>query len=158
MPANCLCTQNHCQRFLFTISPSLNFCTGSEKSTYSGPIVPFSDLKLEHSLCKMAGYESCKLMRLKEVHLKERFNENLVIVPKEETCQVDNCGGLLSMEDAGKKNSKLLTRRGVIIIRIVWKKVCAKCPMEYWYNDVSEGIFNYNNQFFYVYRTFKMDL
>ena len=52
------------------------------------------------------------------------------------------------MEDAGKKNSKLLTRRGVIIIRKVWKKVCSKCSIEYWYKDVCEGIFNYNNQFF----------
>jgi len=154
---NCKCHQSRriacvhksiAKWFLFTISPSLNFGTGSEKSAYSGPIVPFFDLKLEHSLCKMAGYESCKLMRLNEVHPKERFDENLVIVPKKETCQIDNCGGLLYMEDAGKKNSKLLTRRGVIIIRKVWKKVCAKCSMEYWYNDVSEGIFNYNNQFF----------
>ena len=63
-------------------------------------------------------------------------------------CHVNDCVKILTTEDSGRKNCELLTRRGVVMLRKVWVKVCPNCLVEYWYNDVCDGIFNYNNQFF----------
>ena len=133
--------------FLFSKFPSLDF-GNSEKSESCSSMEVFLGFQLEYPICKMADYELRKMVRLDEAPVKEKFDENLVILPKEEQCQVNDCVGILTTEDSGRKNCKLLTRGGVVMLRKVWVKVCPNCSVECWYNDVCDGIFNYNNQFF----------
>ena len=77
----------------------------------------------------------------------EQFSSDMVVAPSESKCPKEDCGGSLSLDEC-IKNVKLLTWSGFRTIKMVWSKRCVECSAMINYSDISEGIFNYNNNFF----------
>ena len=89
-------------------------------------------------------------INIDNIDLVDSFGSNQIIVPKENYCQGEKCCSVkLELVEEKKKEPKLYSRHGMIQILRVWKKVCPNCQTEYWFNDVKDGIFNYDNQLFF---------
>ena len=89
--------------------------------------------------CKLIPFDPSKGV------LVERFDPGLVLVPSEECCV--QCSGPLTLESC-KGEPKLLTRFGFVKVQNVVFKHCSHCSLDYYYSDVNEGVFNFNNNFF----------
>ena len=95
---------------------------------------------------KILVFQSKHSIDIDSIDLVESFDSNQIVVPTEDHCQLVECHGRkLELVEETKKRPKLYTRTGIIFIQRVWKKVCLNCKTEYWYNDVKNGIFNFNN-------------